>query len=115
MTYKFIQKMIFMSFCPKSFMSLCLLKYVFMSTNLSVFFVLIICLYVPNLYVFLSYKKTNWANLVSKMGEITDQFRPFCITIGHVLYRHRYAPSILSLSYHAQKRGKAPVPVVPNT
>ena len=92
--------MIFLSFCPKSFMSLCPPKYVFMSTNLS---------------VFLSYQKTNWAKLVSKMGEIADQFRPFCITIGHVLYRHRYAPSILSLSYHAQKRGKAPVPVVPNT
>ena len=92
--------MIFMSFCPKSFMSLCPPKYVFMSTNL---------------YVFLSYKKTNWANLVSKMGEIADQIRPFCITIGHVLYRHRHAPSILSLSYHAEKRGKAPVYVVPNT
>ena len=74
-----------------------------------------LCLFVPNLYVFLSYKKTNWANLVSKMGEIADQFRPFCITIGHVLYRHRHAPSILSLSYHAEKQGKAPVSVVPNT
>ena len=29
--------MIFMSFCPKSIMSLCLPKYVFMSTNLYVF------------------------------------------------------------------------------
>ena len=107
--------MIFLSFCPKSFMSLCPPKYVFMSTNLSVFFVLIICLYVPNLYVFLSYQKTNWAKLVSKMGEIGQQFRPFCITIGHVLYRHRYTPSVLSLSYHAEKQDKAPVSVVPNT
>ena len=74
-----------------------------------------LCLFVQKLYVFLSYQKTNWAKLVSKMGEIGQQFRPICITIGHVLYRHRHALSVLSLSYHAEKQGKAPVSVVPNT
>ena len=89
--------------------------YVFLSPKICLFVHRPLCLFVQNLYVFLSYQKTNWAKLVSKMGEIADQFRPFCITIGHVLYRHRYAPSILSLSYHAEKQGKAPVSVVPNT